>query len=338
MKITKNASLKSFNTFGIEAIAHQLIQIQNVKDIQYCVSKGWLAKEIESLVLGGGSNMLFTRDLPFEVIKIEIDGLEQIADDNGHVLVKVGAGVVWNSLVEWAVENNLSGIENLVLIPGTCGAAPVQNIGAYGVELCDVFHSLEAVHRVTGTLRTFDLQACEFSYRQSVFKKELKNQYIISSITLRLGKSFTPNLSYGALRDRINLAICKPTIAEVSREVAAIRNEKLPDPVQIGNAGSFFKNPIISLADFERIQGMFPDVPHFVGKENSIKIPAGWLIEQCGLKGYRQNQAGIHERQALVIVNYGGATGKDILNLSHMVQDTVYAKFGIVLEPEVNII
>lgn len=338
MKIEKDVSLQSMNSFGLSAKASRLVAIRSVEEVKRLITDGLSAP---FMILGGGSNCLFI-DETYQglVLKNEIHGIERIDEKKETVILKIGAGENWHVVVCWCVEHGYGGIENLSLIPGTMGAAPIQNIGAYGVEIKDVFHQLEAIDLQTGEVRTFDKEACQFGYRNSIFKHELKGQYLITQVYLRLSKDkHQLNTRYGAITSFLEKkGVIKPTINDISEAVIAIRQSKLPDPSTIGNAGSFFKNPEISPAQFEALHAKFPNVVHYPGTNGSIKVPAGWLIEQCGWKGKRVGNVGCYAQQALVIVNYGGATGEEIKTHALQVAESVKEKFEISLTPEVNFI
>ena len=338
MIIQENISLQPFNTFGIKAKGRFFTEIQTIGELQeLLVSPAYGA--MEKLVLGGGSNLLFTRDFDGLVIKINLPGIEKIREDEDHVWVQAGAGVNWHNLVMFCIRHNYAGIENLSLIWGTVGAAPMQNIGAYGVEIKDVFEELEAVDIQNGHLRTFRHEDCHFGYRESVFKHDLKGRYIIARVTLRLNKKPTFHTTYGAIQDTLrDMNVTELSIQAISEAVCRIRTSKLPDPHQIGNAGSFFKNPEISPAEFERIKAEYPTLPSYPAAGGQVKIPAGWLIEQTGWKGKRVGNTGVHAQQALVLVNHGEATGDEIRRLSEQVQATVAEKFGVKLQAEVNLV
>lgn len=335
--VNKNISLKQLNTFGVESHARWYVQIENEKDLQELLSnQQW--KGAPLLVLGGGSNILFVKDFEGLVVHIRIRGIKHQIREN-EIFVTAGAGEVWNDLVNYCVDRDFAGLENLSLIPGSVGASPVQNIGAYGVELMDVFHSCRVFEIETGQMHTFSKADCAFSYRDSVFKGALKDKYIITEVTYRLSVNFNPNTSYGAIADGLQKrGINNPSVKDISEVVSAIRVSKLPDPSTIGNAGSFFKNPIISVAQFEKLQTAFPDIVHYVGKNDQIKLAAGWLIEQCGWKGKVVGNTGTWQNQALVLVNYGHATGEEIFDFSTRIIGSVKTHFGVVLEREVNII
>ena len=336
--IQENISLQPYNTFGIQASAKWFTTVTNQAQLQQLLSDQHY-QTMPKLILGGGSNVLFTQDYPGLVIKNNIPGINKLDEDNDYVWLKIGAGEDWHQLVMHCVDNNYGGIENLSLIPGTVGAAPMQNIGAYGVELKDVFHELTAINIDNGTARIFKNIDCQFAYRSSVFKTIYKNQFIITNITLRLQKQPTPNISYDALARMLSqMQVQQPTIKEVSDVVIQIRQSKLPDPKEIGNAGSFFKNPEITTAELDQLQTQFETVPFYSTNTDKVKIPAAWLIEKCGFKGKRFGNIGVHEKQALVIVNYGDGVGEDIKNLSETIQQAVQDKFNILLTPEVNII
>ena len=334
--IEKNISLKPYNTFGLDAEAKLLARVSDVIDLQAVLADSKLINE-ERFVLGGGSNILLTKDVDALVIKNEISGIQLVEETDDSYIVRSGAGVVWHQLVMHCIENGYAGIENLSLIPGNVGAAPMQNIGAYGVELKDVFHSLEAVEITTGNVQTFSASDCEFGYRESVFKRKLKGQFIISSVSLLLTKEAKLNTSYGAIEEELErLKIQSPSTKDVSQAVINIRQSKLPDPKVLGNSGSFFKNPVVPTSKFEELRSMFPNIPGYPAGE-STKLAAGWLIEQCGWKGKVVGNAGSHAKQALVLVNYGNATGVEIFNLSEQIMCSVYDTFGVQLEREVNV-
>jgi UDP-N-acetylmuramate dehydrogenase len=338
MKFERDFSLKPYNTFGIDVKARIFVRFDSVQELQDLLQRPEVRDE-PKLVLGGGSNVLFTKDYDGVVLLNGIKGMEIVREDADYAYVQAGGGESWHDLVLFCLEHNLGGIENMSLIPGTVGAAPLQNIGAYGVELKDVFEQLEAVHLPSGEVHTFDHAACEFGYRESVFKHRLKGQYIVTTILLRLRKQHTLNTTYGAIQTTLQeMQVQQPTIQDVSAAVCHIRRSKLPDPAQIGNAGSFFKNPEIPLLLFDVLKEKHPDMPAYPVSESSVKVPAGWLIEQCGWKGKTLDNYGVHKNQALVLVNYGGATGDKLLQLAHDIIQSVQEKFGITLQPEVNIL
>jgi UDP-N-acetylmuramate dehydrogenase len=335
----EHRSLKPFNTFGIDAAARYLTEAEAVSDLQNILFSESF-RSVPKLFLGGGSNILLTQDYNGLVVLIKLKGIEKIKEDSTHVWLKAGAGVNWHQFVLHAISTNLGGIENLSLIPGTVGAAPMQNIGAYGVEIKDTFDSLEALHIETGQLQTFANADCQFGYRESVFKHDLKGQYIITSVTFRLTKNPTSfNTSYGDIQKTLQeMGVQTPTLKAVSDAVIHIRQSKLPDPKEIGNAGSFFKNPVISQVQFAALQARYPAVPSYPAEADKVKVPAGWLIEQAGWKGVQMGNVGVHKRQALVLVNYGHGSGKEIQQLAQTIQRSVKDTFGIDLHTEVNFV
>lgn len=337
MNIAENVSLKNMNTFGIESKARFLVSISDVDQLAEFI-KSDIFRNHQYLVLGGGSNVLFTGDYPGVVIKNQIKGIEIVSEDDQSVIVKIGAGENWHQMVLYAVEMGWGGIENMSLIPGTVGAAPMQNIGAYGVEIKDVFVQLEAVAYKTGSLVSFTKKECAFGYRHSIFKSTHKSQYFITSVTLKLSKKPVVNTAYGAIRETLeNRGISSPTIKDVSDAVIAIRRSKLPDPNEIGNAGSFFKNPTITTQQFERLKTKYPDIVGYPN-DQGVKVPAGWLIEHAGWKGKTFGEIGVHKKQALVLVNYGNGAGADLWQLSQEIKESISEKYGIDLEREVNIV
>lgn len=335
--LQENISLKSYNTFGVAVNATLFAEVFNEADLKEILSLS-LAKQQQLLVLGGGSNLLFTKDFNGLVLKVSIPGIvSKITGDD--VIVTAGAGVVWNDFVNYCVKNGFAGVENLSLIPGTVGASPIQNIGAYGVELKDVFNSCVAYEIETGMQRVFDFADCKFGYRDSIFKHELKGKYIITAVSFKLSKKASINIQYGAIQaELLNRKITQPTIEDVSSVVAAIRVSKLPDPSTIGNAGSFFKNPVIGRSLFEQVVAKFPEAVHYPAPNDQIKLAAGWLIEQCGFKGKVVGNTGTWKNQALVLVNHGAATGQEVYAFSEEIINAVYIKFGVKLEREVNIL
>ncbi|GAB2764974.1 UDP-N-acetylmuramate dehydrogenase [Rhabdobacter roseus] len=336
MTIQENVSLRPFNTFGFEAKARYFVEVQTPDELRnLLLDPRW--KEVPKQILGGGSNVLLTQDVEALVIRIGIRGLEIIREDNEYLWLKAGAGESWHNLVLHCVQNGYAGLENLSLIPGTVGAAPMQNIGAYGVEIKDVFEELEAVEMHTADLRCFDTAACSFGYRDSVFKRALKGKYIIVSVTFRLRKQPVFHVSYGDIQKTLaDMNVQVPSIEAISEAVIRIRQSKLPDPAVIGNAGSFFKNPEIPQAQYEALRERFPELPGYATAPDTIKVPAGWLIEKAGWKGYREGAVGVHARQALVLVHHGGGTGQQIRDLAEKIQRSIEEKFGIRLSPEVN--
>ena len=337
MEITPHYPLKNHNTFGIAAYAEEFVQVHTTGELAEVLKEN---KGKKLFILGGGSNMLLTKDIDALVIHIDLHGIEAVWQDDEHVHVKAMAGENWHGFVQHCIAQGYGGLENLSLIPGNVGTTPIQNIGAYGTEIKDTFVSCEAMDRETQEIRTFAAEECEFAYRESIFKNRLKDKYVITSVTFRLTKTnHKINTAYGDIAAELTKkGIAVPTIKEVSEAVTAIRQSKLPDPKELGNSGSFFKNPIITAEAFEKVYLEHPQMPHYTVSDTLVKVPAGWLIEQCGFKGSRFGEAGVHARQALVLVNYGNATGKEILQLSKRIQETVLEKFGIAIEAEVNII
>ncbi|MEJ7694252.1 UDP-N-acetylmuramate dehydrogenase [Daejeonella sp.] len=337
MTIQENVSLKTLNTFGVSAKARLFIDINTEEDLKDLFADEQL-KNLPHLVLGGGSNMLFTKDFDGLVIHMNIHGVSNRTEGD-DVYVTAGGGEVWNDLVNYTIDNEFAGTENLSLIPGSVGASPVQNIGAYGVELMDIFHSCRAFEISSGNMRVFTKEECNFSYRDSVFKSAYKGHYIITEVTFKLSKAFSPNVTYGAIQHELdNRKISSPTINDISSVVSFIRVSKLPDPKTIGNAGSFFKNPIIPVGKFIQLQSNFPDIVHYPSTAGFIKLAAGWMIEQCGWKGKVSGNTGTWKNQALVLVNHGKATGNEIFNFSGEIIKSVESRFDITLEREVNII
>lgn len=339
MVIKKNASLKPYNTFGLEAIASYLYEVTSVAELKASINEIRSNKQ-GFLVLGGGSNILLTRDIDGCVIKNNILGKRIIDETQESVVVKFGAGENWHELVMYTLAKNWGGIQNLSLIPGTMGAAPMQNIGAYGVEIRDVFKELTALSIDTLELKVFSKKDCQFGYRESIFKNTHKGLYIIVDVTLELSKKdHELNYSYGAISDVLkSKGIQAPTIQDISDAVIEIRQSKLPDPKEIGNSGSFFKNPTIDKIDYEGLKAEFSDMPGYELPEGKVKVPAGWLIEKCGWKGFVRDHIGVHKNQALVLVNYGKGSGSDLHNLAMEIKESVAKTFGIELNPEVNII
>lgn len=338
MEIISNFSLKALNTFGIESFAKLFVKVNSIQQINELLDLNEF-KNNHHLILGGGSNLLLTKNVDGLVIKNELLGIELINENENSVFVKCAAGVVWHEFVMWCIDKNYGGIENLALIPGCTGASPMQNIGAYGVEIKDTFYELEAIELATGNIKKFTKSDCEFGYRESVFKRQFKNQFIITSVTFQLSKQPNFHIEYGAIKQELDLMnVSELNIKAIAQAVINIRSSKLPNPKEIGNAGSFFKNPEVSEIEFQRLKIEFPDIVAYPLENKNYKLAAGWLIEQSGLKGYRAGDAGVHKLQALVLVNYGSATGNQIFDLSSQVLQTVKQKFGVDLEREVNII
>ncbi|MFB2119916.1 UDP-N-acetylmuramate dehydrogenase [Parapedobacter sp. 2B3] len=338
--VKEHFPLKQYNTFGVEAFAKQYIEIRSEESLARLFAEHPALTQQPLLILGGGSNILFTKDYDGLVIHMNIPGIRHTVSGN-TVMVSAGAGVIWNELVWYCVDRQFAGIENLALIPGTVGAAPIQNIGAYGVELQDVFASCRVFDTHRGEFSTFDKEACRFSYRESYFKREAKGRFIITEVTLQLSLKPTFNTSYGAIHAELEKrCITEPTIADIASVVSSIRTDKLPDPSTIGNSGSFFKNPIVPVQYLKQLQSTFPDrnFVFYPAGTDRVKIAAGWLIEQCGWKGKRMGDAGTWKNQALVLVNHGNASGTSIYDLSEQIIADVEAQFGITLEREVNIL
>lgn len=334
--IQRQASLRPYHTFGTDARATALASAESAENLLWL----WNHPEFRDrprLLLGGGSNMLFVRDYDGLVLLNRLGGLVEVGRDSSQVLVRAGAGVSWHQLVQFTVDRGWGGLENLSLIPGLCGAAPMQNIGAYGVELKDVFHELEALDLQSGTVLHFDRAACQFGYRESVFKRGAAGRYAILSLTVRLALSPELNLTYGAIKDTLEqMSIAEPSVRDVSQAVIHIRQSKLPDPAVLGNAGSFFKNPEVSVELAGELAERFAGMPQYSTADGAVKLAAGWLIEQCGFKGKRIGNTGAHAQQALVLVNYGGASGAEIWQLACDIREAVLQQFGVTLVPEVN--
>jgi UDP-N-acetylmuramate dehydrogenase len=336
MQVSKNTSLKAFNTFGVDAKANEFVAFSSVEQLEH-IAKQYHASSTPYLILGAGSNILFTQDYNGLVLKNEILGIEVIEESDEFVFVKAGAGVNWHQFVLHCIEQDWGGVENLSLIPGTVGAAPVQNIGAYGVEIKDVLYSLHAWDIKQQQLIEFSNADCDFGYRNSVFKHTHKGAMVICDAVFKLTKKHIIKIGYGAIKEQLTLhGVTEPTIRDVSNAVIAIRSLKLPDPIEIGNAGSFFKNPVVSQSFFDHLHKSYPDVVAYPsGLE--MKLAAGWLIEQAGWKGFHEGSVGCYDKQALVLVNFGGATGAEILRLAKRIQESILLKFDIRLEFEVNI-
>ncbi|MBL7761758.1 MAG: UDP-N-acetylmuramate dehydrogenase [Sediminibacterium sp.] len=338
MQLFENHSLLPYNSFGIAAKARYFSPVRSMNELDTLIAENKKSFQLPLLILGGGSNLLFTKDFNGWVVKNELKGIELVREDEDHYYVKAMAGENWHELVIYCVKRNYAGIENLSLIPGNVGASPMQNIGAYGVEIKDVFFELEAYHIAEQQVVTFQAGDCEFGYRESVFKRALKNQYIILSVTYRLRKVPEFHTSYGAIEKELEaMRVDTLSIQAISDAVIRIRNSKLPNPTKIGNAGSFFKNPVIAEEQYRQLQTKFNNIPGYPNAA-TVKVPAAWLIEQCGWKGYRSGDAGCYSLQPLVLVNYGTATGAEIFDLSTRIILSVQEKFNILLEREVNII
>jgi UDP-N-acetylmuramate dehydrogenase len=342
MQIQKNISLKPYNSFGIDAKARYFSSFSDTTELSELITNN---PKLKTFILGGGSNVLFTKDIDSLVLKNEISGIQKLHEDAEYIYVKVGAGENWHRFVLHCIKNNMAGAENLSLIPGNVGASPMQNIGAYGVELKEIFWNLEAFHLRERKIKTFTLSECEFGYRDSIFKRRYKGQFVILNVTFRLHKHPIFHTSYGAVEKELEkMGVKELSIGAISQAVINIRTSKLPDPAVIGNAGSFFKNPTVDNEKFQSLKLQFPNIVGYKNIEGTVKLPAAWLIEHCGpqndisWKGFRKGDAGCHEKQALVLVNYGSASGKDIQELGERIRKTVKAKFGVNLEREVNIV
>lgn len=326
-------NLQALHTFGMPVHAQEYVAIQQISDL-----RALLPLPEKFLILGGGSNVLFTQDFEGLVLHNQIKGIELEREEENAIYIKVGGGELWHDLVLWCLEQSYGGVENLSLIPGSVGAAPIQNIGAYGVEVKDIFYSLEGIELATGAQHSFVVEQCAFGYRDSAFKQEHKGKYFISQVTFCLPKQPVLNFSYGAIQAQLTKNKATPSPKSISQAVIQIRQQKLPDPQQIGNAGSFFKNPIVNKEQGEALKVLHPNLPLYPAGEGKVKLAAGWLIDQLGWKGHRQGDAGVHAHQALVLVNHGQATGAAVWDLAQKIQASVKERFGIVLEPEVNII
>ncbi len=336
MQIQENFSLRQYNSFGIDARAHFFAPFHTLEELQSLTERSQPSKR---MILGGGSNILLTKDVEGWVLKNEIQGIEEVGETSNEIFVKAGGGENWHRFVQYALARNWAGLENLSLIPGNVGAAPMQNIGAYGVELKDVFNSLEAFHLQDRVVHTFTAGDCRFGYRESIFKKELKNRYVILNVSFRLRKEPVFHTAYGAIRQELEkMNVQELSIQAIAQAVINIRSSKLPDPAVIGNAGSFFKNPSVPADTFAQLQKAHQGIVGYPNEDGTVKLAAGWLIEKAGWKGFRKGDAGVHALQALVLVNYGSATGKDIFNLSEEILQDVQKKFSVTLEREVNIV
>lgn len=334
MEFHSNFSLKDYNTFGIDVKAKKFISITSMEQLREV-----LVSESDIFLLSGGSNMLLTKDIDKTVVHVNLKGITILEESENQVVIEVLAGEDWHQFVLWCVNHDFGGIENLSLIPGNVGTCPIQNIGAYGVEVKDVIESVDAMEISTGKIQTFSNSECEFGYRNSIFKNALKDQLVITKVRFKLTKgAHKPNTSYGAIESELlKHNIENPTIKDISNAVITIRQSKLPDPKEIGNSGSFFKNPVIDTSHFENLKEKYPNIPCYIIDDNSIKVPAGWLIETAGFKGKRFGDAGVHNRQALVLVNYGNASGQEIFELAKQIQSKIKIDFGVELEIEVNV-
>ncbi len=334
LNFQKDTSLLPYNTFGIDVKSKIFVGVRSTDELKAVLNQN---KQAQLLVLGAGSNLLLTKDFDGLTVRIENQGIKIIGEDMRVARVKVAAGENWHDFVMWCLENDLGGVENLALIPGSVGAAPIQNIGAYGVELMEVFESCEAMSLKTRKFKTFNKTDCEFGYRNSIFKNSLKGEYIITSVQFNLTKApHQINTSYRGLSEKLEAK--STTIQSVAQKVIEIRSAKLPNTSQIGNSGSFFKNPVIPFKKFIQLQQQYPEIPHYPDQAGQMKIPAAWLIESLGYKGYRKNDAGVHQNQTLVLVNYGNASGTEIKKLALEIKRKVLESFAIELEFEVNIL
>lgn len=336
MQIFENISLKTYNTFGIDVKARYFVSVSSVEELKKALS---LDIHPEHFFLGGGSNMLLTKDIDALVIHLNLKGIDILSETESCVTIEVMAGENWHEFVLWCLDHDFGGLENLSLIPGNVGTAPVQNIGAYGVELKDCFVKCDVVELKTLKKKTFSKEECEFNYRDSIFKGKAKGKYIITSVVFELTKKdHQLHMSYGAIASELDkMAVEEVRIQDISNAVIAIRKSKLPDPDKIGNSGSFFKNPVIPISQYNDLKKIFPEIPSYAISEKETKVPAGWLIEKAGFKGKRFNDHGVHDKQALVLVNYNTAKGSDILKLAKLIQTTVHRIFGIPIQAEVNI-
>ncbi|MCB0698324.1 MAG: UDP-N-acetylmuramate dehydrogenase [Chitinophagales bacterium] len=336
MQVQQNISLLPYNTFGIDAKAEQLLVVTDKAQLAAIANNSTLPKEKH--IIGGGSNILLTHDVPGLTLLNQLKGIELIKEDDAHVWVQVASGEVWHEFVLYAIDHDWGGVENLSLIPGTVGAAPMQNIGAYGVEAKEVIETVTAWHWEEQKFLTYTNEECHFGYRDSIFKHELKEKVFITDVVFKLDKEHSFNTNYGAIQQELDSAGVKElSIKAISNAVIAIRSSKLPNPKEIGNAGSFFKNPVIAKEHFEQLLQEHPEIPHYPVDDTNVKVLAGWLIEQCQFKGIKRGHTGVHEKQALVLVNRGGANGQEVWELSEEILQTVHSKFGIMLEREVQI-
>jgi UDP-N-acetylmuramate dehydrogenase len=336
MTIQKNISLKKYNTFGLDYTADCMMNIKTEKEA-IALFKGEISWKKPLLVMGSGSNILFTNDFKGSILRAEFGGIKIEEQTGDNVIVSAGAGVSWDNLVEWTVNNCFSGLENLSLIPGSVGASPVQNIGAYGIEVKDFIEKVKTISVSDGSIRLFNKAECEFGYRNSIFKKSEKGKYLVTRVYYKLIVKPVLNLSYGSLKEEVD-KLGSETLINVRQAVINIRKNKLPDPDVIGNAGSFFKNPVVTVAVASRLKKIYPLIPSYKDQSGLVKLAAGWMIDQCGWKGKRTGDAGVHEKQALVLVNYGKATGKEIYSLSEAIKKSVENKFGVELEREVEVV
>ncbi len=335
LPVTAPASLRPYNTFWMDVAADAMVTVTDAAQLAGIAGDARLPRPLH--LLGGGSNVLLKGPVAGTVLLNRIRGIAVVREDRGHVWLRAGAGEIWHGLVEHAIAQGLGGIENLALIPGTVGASPIQNIGAYGVEVKDTISEVEVWDWEAGKLRVFEHRECRFGYRDSIFKHELKGKVVVTAVTFKLSRQPVLHVEYGAIREELARMNAAPGVASIAQAVSNIRRSKLPDPAVIGNAGSFFKNPVVPEEQFQQLRAAYPAIPSYPAGEDAVKVPAGWLIEACGWKGYRRGDAGVHARQALVLVNYGAATGAEIWALSEEVMASVQARFGIALEREVQV-
>ncbi len=334
LPVENGVNLKPYNTFGLPCVAQTLVRIRSQADVKRVVNDRELGLA-RKFILGGGSNLVFTQDIKAVVLKVEIPGIRLLETRDDAWIVEAGAGETWHNLVSWCLDHDLPGLENMALIPGTVGAAPVQNIGAYGLELKDRFESLDAVDLMTGRTVTFNGEQCQFDYRDSIFKRALAGRSVITTVRLRLPRPWAPMLGYAELERKVlETGITAPTARQVFDWIVAVRRAKLPDPAVIGNAGSFFKNPVVTPEQCRDIIQRDPEIVHYPMPDGSFKLAAGWMIDACGWKGKTVGQAGVYEKQALVLVNRGDARGAEVVTLARAIQESVYGRFGIRLEPE----
>ena len=336
-KFEENFSLKKLNTFGINAKAKFFTEFDSVLELKDILNSN-IYKNNKTFILGGGSNILLTQDYDGLMMQHKIIGICILEDNDNNIIVEVGGGVNWHEFVMWSVSQELSGVENLALIPGTVGASPIQNIGAYGMEVKETIHKVTALEIATQEIKIFSNEDCNFEYRNSIFKEELKNKFIITKVQFKLSKTPLNKTTYGAIEEELKTLNLEANPRNIADAVINIRKRKLPNPSEIGNSGSFFKNPIISTERFEELQKKFPNIVGYKMVDTETKVAAGWLIDNAGLKGYRKGDAGVHKNQALVLVNYNNASGQDIINLSELVQEIILEKYGISIEAEVNFI
>jgi UDP-N-acetylmuramate dehydrogenase len=335
-EIKENISLKNYNTFGIDAESRYFVECSSVNEILDFIETH-KKQDLPLMILGGGSNVLFTKNFNGYILRPSVKGIEIMEETIDHVILRVGAGEDWDEFVGYCVDNNWGGIENLSLIPGNVGTCPIQNIGAYGVEVKDIIVEVETIDIKNLKISLFQNSDCKFAYRDSIFKTKLKGKQIITYVSFKLKKQSEYKLDYGNLIDELK-RFDEVNLKNIRQAIIDIRNSKLPKPEEIGNAGSFFKNPVVSKEKFKKLEALYPEIPHYKQSDGSVKIPAGWLIEKAGWKGKRVGNTGVHEKQALVIVNYGNATGEEIIHLARNIQQAIIIKFDLELEMEVNVV